>query len=176
MKTIVKNIEHLHITLNEIKQHLRISPNYTDEDTQLITLLNVATSEAESFIDNNIAFKELESKIKNFESSEIEIEQGNLKEVVSIMADNIAITDYELDINEFNFNISFSGNITASELVITYKAGTNETSKVHAINQAILIRIADRYEVTRSSYHTAGYNTNTAFESLLMPYRKILMF
>ncbi len=164
------------VSLSEAKRHLRIEEDWHDDDDYISSLIIAGTQKAENYIGKDIAETNNTQIIYNFVSDTITIMEGNFLEFTQGVTDasTLISTDY-VDIG-YNFvNVVLPSCINSDPLTITYKTGYEETDCPALVKQAILVKIADLYDIDRQSYTEGNIKQNKAFESLLDSYRQIIL-
>lgn len=165
------------LTLDEVKRHLRIDPEFTDDDDYIQDLISVGTQIAENFIEKDIAKTLTEVRIDDFDSDWIRINDGNFLSIVSVFnASDISIgTIHQTSKHDDFFQIEWTSGIASDPLKISYHSGFEVATCPGILKQAILIKIADLYDSARSDYNWNGMQDNKVFENIL-GYYKIIRF
>jgi hypothetical protein len=183
MKTKITGRTFNHITLAEIKKQTKVSTAYTDDDTELLAFLQVATDIAGNYIENHIALSTLETKIPEFSGAVLTVEEGNFYGITSIIYTDrygwnhtLTTSGYTVDPDQFKFTITFDQHIDATDMTINYKCGFDDLTIPPVVRQAILIKITDLYDIERASYTSGSFQLNKAFENLLNYHKKITIF
>lgn len=159
------------ITVDEVKQHLRIPLEDTSNDVYISTLIKAATRIAEEYIGDDIA--ETTTTIEDYDISDNNyvIHSPNA-EILSISGDTTEILNHSV-YNFYNYSrVYFPEYITVKKLKLVYKSGNIENN--FDIKHAILLKIGELYDVDRSNYTSNTMKETRAFESLLNPYRILI--
>lgn len=162
------------LTLEQAKDQLNVEQSFTQDDTQILFLIESASSAAEDYtgIDIRLTDNTLELIRPNLES--IQIFEAPFVSITSITTTTndvdtvIASTAYEVQIRETDFIIYFNDSIDVDKLVIVFKTGFAIDAAPYTIQSAILVKINDLYDLERTS-HSLGtnYRDNKTFERLL---------
>lgn len=164
------------LTLSEVKQHLRVDTD--DEDNYIYQLIKAAVNHAEQYIQKDIAVTTNTLVIKDFSGSCIEVDDGNLVSITSITDEDLTsylLAQYTLNRYDSHFTIEFNDGVYFSDkdITVVYVTGYTASTLPASIRQAIYIKIADLYDVDRTTYGFQNYSknvANNAFESLLNYY------
>jgi hypothetical protein len=176
--SVVKNRGANPITLAMVKSSLRIDDDYTSEDDTLIRLINVATQLASDYINADILVTETTLGVFEFAGKTLNVEDGNY-----ISASGLTITGTTMDFDVYEsitgFRVEFDNyiNMAASvfldtdlNLVLHYFTGFPVMPD--EICQAILVKIADLFDMERNGYITNQYRNNDVFGTLLQFHKK----
>lgn len=163
------------LSVAEAKRHLRIPENEEEDNDYIDNLIKAATQQAESYIGKDIALTSNVDTIYDFCDDSINILEGNFNEFTSGITD----TSISVDVNNvqkmYNYTlIELNSDYSADPLTISYITGFSEGECPAVIKHAILIKVADLYDVERQSYTEGSIKKNKAFESLLDSYRLII--
>jgi len=166
------------ISLSEVKQHLRVDTE--DEDNYILQLIKASVNYAEQYIQKDIAVTANTLVIKSFSGSVIEVDEGNLVSITSVKDEELTSysesTHYELTKYDSHFEIDFSDSnvyFNDEDITLVFVTGYTLDTLPASIRQAIYIKVADLYDVDRTSYGFNSYERNAAqnaFESLLNYY------
>lgn len=184
MKSKVTSKTYNHLSLAEIKQHLRVSPSFLDDDAMLNSLLIVATEIVENYIENVVALTTLETTVKDFSGTILKVKKGNFHSLQAItFTDRFGQVHtlsgdvgYTVEEEEFHFSIEFDQYVDTEKLVINHISGFSASSIPGVIKQATLIKVTSLYDIERSEYNSSGFQLNKAFENLLNYHKKINIF
>lgn len=160
------------ITLFEAKRHLRVSDDFTDEDSYISQLIEAATGMAEDKIEMDIASTTNTTTILGFSGSEIVIPEGNYRSVTSVTAETTGLIDpsnYEVSYTHADFTITLDDSISDENMVIVFETGYILSTFPPKVRQAIYVKIHDLYDPTRGSYNLASIKNNDVFDILLNP-------
>jgi len=184
MNNIVKTKTTYHVTLAEAKKHLNIENSFTDDDSYITQLIKEATSNAENYIDGDIAFTSNVYTLFDFGGSIITIDSSPLILVSAFSyldSDNNAtpLDPTDLDIMRIQeghqkFIIRLENHIsTTNELTVTFTSGyTTAADCPEALKRAVLLQIGDWYDVQRGSLISKAFNDSDAFYRTLNYYKK----
>jgi len=160
------------LSLVEVKRHLRVDPDFIDDDNYLDGLIVAATTLAESYINKDIAYTLNELKIHDFYSDYVQIYEGNFASVLDVYNENDVSTgtiDYTNNYNN-SFQITWTAPIEGDPLTIKFYTGFNDYTCPALLKQAILIKLADLYDSARADYNWQGLTDNKVFETILNYY------
>ena len=162
------------ITLFEAKRHLRVSDDFTDEDSYIGQLIEAATGMAEDKIEMDIASTTNTTTILSFTGSSIRIGEGNYRSVTSVTAETTGLIDpsnYEVSYTHADFTITFDDtvNISDENMVIEFETGYILSTYPTKVRQAIYVKIHDLYDTERGSYGMTTIKNNDVFDILLNP-------
>lgn len=163
------------VSLSEAKRHLRVEEDWHDDDDYIDNLIKAATQKAEQYIGKDIAETENVKIMYDYYGSSIVLDEGNFDSFTQAVSDSSTLVD--IDHTEIGYNyaeVIFNSSISSDPLTITYKTGFVEGECPVLIKQAILVKIADLYDIDRQSYTVSTYKESKAFESLLDSYKLIL--
>jgi hypothetical protein len=162
------------ITLQQAKQQLNVDDGFIDDNEIILSLIEAATSEAESFTGTDIALTMNTLEFIRFCGSGIIVNEAPYKEVVSITTTTDGVetvldaSDYEVNDRIIGFQILFKDNIEADKLVLVFNTGYDIDEAPARIIQAILVRINSLYDEERSGYMIgANLRDIKTFERLL---------
>lgn len=178
MSIPVKTINSWPVSLSEAKRHLRVDEDVNDDDDYIQELIYAATEKAEDYIGKDIAETTNVQELFDWNGQYLKIPKGNFISFTQGIIEDSSTLVSAIDTQIFyNYAyIKLSSSVSTSEFtpfVITYKTGYNEGNCPKTIKQAILIKIADLYDVNRQSYTIGNIKENKAFENLLNAYRKV---
>ena len=165
------------LTLSEVKRHLRIDPEFDEDDDYLNGLIFTGTQIAENFIEKDIAKTLTVVRFDEFNSDWIRINDGNFLSLVSVHDKNDASlgTVHQTSKHDDFFQIEWTTIIDSDPVEITYYSGFEPGTCPPILKQAILIKIGDLYDSARSDYNWNGMQDNKVFEQILS-YYKIIRF
>lgn len=161
-----------HTELEDAKKHLRLDSDFTDDNEYVNGLIETATMLAENYIEKCVASTTCVMTLNEFSGGVIKVPEGNFQSVTTVEGDSVEATVDFIRIYDDHFEIVLTENISVDELVVTYEAGYAAGACPKPIQQAIMIKIADLYDVTRSSF-TLGMQNNQTFEMILDHYRSL---
>lgn len=161
------------LSLVEVKRHLRIDNDFTDDDDYLENLIQVGTQAAENFIEKDISKTLTTIRIDGFDGYWVRVNEGNFLSMVSVLDDtSTAITtQYTTSKHDDYFQIEWVSSISSDPLQINYYSGYEPNATPAIIKQAILIKIADLYDSQRADLNWSGLTDNKVFENLLYFYK-----
>lgn len=168
---IIKQKTWYPVSLQESKDHLRISTDDTTDDNYIRNLIKVATTEGENYVGFDIAYTKNTVEIFDFVSDKIDLPFGNFQSLVSITDSSIAVSYDHIIKNKGRFAIELNTVVDSDPITVIFYTGfpqdKEDEGSIELIKQYILIRLSDLYEPERSSWsYGALRNTNTA-EKLL---------
>jgi len=173
---IIKQISKVYnITVAEVKQHLRISSNFTQDDVYIQELIATSTQYIERRIHNELALNTYILTKKDCDFKELLVELGNYNSIQSVTLNDVVIDSSTLDIEEteFNFKIIFP-NIIKGDLIINFRTGVSNLEFLLSIKRAIIIKVCDLYDNERGSYTLSSIKENmNVIEALISDYKKI---
>ena len=165
------------VSLSEAKRHLRVEDDWHEDDDYIQNLVYASTSKAEQYIGKDIAET---SNVQNFydvTGDSVRIEEGNfLSFTDASTAGGSSLTVGHTDIFYNYTNVEFTSSFTANDdtaFTISYKTGFDDGECPFLIQQAILVKIGDLYDIERQSYLMGSIRENKAFEHLLDSFRYI---
>ena len=184
MNNIVQTKTTYHVTLAEAKKHLNIETGFTDDDDYINQLIKEATSNAENYIDSDIALTSNVYTLYDFGGSVITIDVSPLISVsaVSYLDDDNnaqALDPDDLDVMRIQeglqkFIIRLEDSIsTTNKLTVTFTSGYATASDCpEALKRAVLLQIGDWFDVQRGSLISKAFNDSDAFFRTLNFYKK----
>lgn len=162
------------ISLPIAKRHLRVDEDWYDDDDYIQNLIYAATEKAEQYIGKDIALTTNVMEYYDFVGDDITIDEGNFIQVDSIVTDSSTLVTVNQTRKYYNsVFIDLIGSVDSDPLTITYQTGYNEDKCPSVIKQAILIKLADLYDIDRSNYTLGTFKEGQAFERLLDSYKLI---
>jgi len=172
---IKKEKDYSLVTLYDIKNHLNVDFDFTDDDVLISGYIESAVSLAEDYTGIDIAITDNELTYVEFDGDSLKIEECPFVEIESISyidSNNNVVTlttdDYKIKIQRISFMVLFESNIKTDELIVKFRTGYNCDTVPRSIKAAILIKTNDLYDMERTS-HTVGVNfrSTEAFERSL---------
>ena len=166
-----------HIDRDQAKEHLRVEDDYKDDDRIIDRLIKAAHAIAETKIGKDIAKTTNVLTRYDFAGGIIRVNEGNL---ISITA--ISVKETETPLENFTtyvyrdyFKIVLDDYIDTDELTITFETGFDKDLCPWDIQQAILMKIADLYDIDRASSVISNMKETGAFDRLLTPYVSLII-
>lgn len=160
------------VTYEEGYTHLRL--DFGDDDGLVNRLIKTATQLAENYIEKDIAKTECTLTVEDFYSDTLMVNEGNFLSGISVFADGEEVVDnYTIRVYHNYFTVTFSTPIMADSLVFKFYTGFNEDEAPEDIKAAILIKLAELYDIDRSGYVMSNYKTTGAFETILNYHKPI---
>lgn len=174
------------VTLDEVKRQLRIETSNTDDDDLLEDLIKAAREKAENFCNTYFCQCEASYIFDKFpdNAAPLQIDAKDVQSIDSVSyldADNAEVamvesTDFTVDYDRMIILPVDAWPEYAVEVMVQMTIGVppvtgSPVGQVpYAVKQAVLIYVADLYEIRNEKTGLQIYN-NKAAESLLMPYR-----
>jgi hypothetical protein len=163
------------VSLDEAKRHLRVDADYHDDDDYIQDLIYAATAKAEQYIGKDISETTNVQQLFGYAGSELSLDEGNLLSFTSAYTDTSTLLTVKETHTYYNsFLIEFNESPSSDPLTVSYKTGYSEGTCPALIKQAILLQIANFYDVDRLSYANGSLKETKAFERLLDSYRLII--
>jgi hypothetical protein len=163
------------LTLKMVKDHLIIDVDFVQDDSLLLRVMESARSIAEDDIGIDLVSTKNTLEFIDFNSSCWEISESPFVSMVSLTAtvdgintDLIENTDYTVVKKKSFFAIRFFENKVYDKLIAVFNTGYNLDTLPKTIQQALLVLVADLYDVERTST-TSGLNyvDNKTYERLI---------
>lgn len=174
--TITKTKTLYPVSLDEVKQHLRIDLSNTEDDDYISkSIIKSATRKAENFIGKDIALTTVEYKVYDFCGDSLFIPEGNLISLNYVISD-ASVAQSVSDVRAFDdrFYFELSTSLESDPIVVQFTTGYTDTDDVpEEIKQAIMIECGNLFDVERSSYVSGSMRKTDAFERLLMSHKII---
>lgn len=173
---VVKTKSLYPVSLDEVKQHLRIDLNNNEDDDYIEkSIIKAATRKAENFIGKDIALTSSVYTTWDFVGQYLTIAEGNFVSLNEIITDSSTlITNYEVESDNHAFQIDFLTSQLQDPLTLKYTTGYSDTDDVpEEIKQAILVECGNMFDMERSSYTSNSVKKNDVFERLLMAHKII---
>lgn len=158
------------ITLAEAKIHLRVSDDFTAEDSYITQLIKAAVGFAESYIDKSIASTTNTVTLQGWSGTIITINEGNYRSVTTVTGETsglISSDDYEIKYDDSSFTITLDDSISDEDLILVFETGYILGTFPQEIRQAVYVKLTDLYDTERGSYHLGVMKREGVFESLL---------
>lgn len=163
------------VSKDQAKQHLRLDIEDGTEDAYVRSLIYVATEAAEDYVGKSIAYTRKVLNIWDFTGSTITLDEGNFLETETVITDASILITVDEEKAYFNSTIiELDESVSSDPLEVTYLAGYTTGNCPYKIQQAILVKVCDLYDMERSSYNFTSIKENRAFERLLDPYKLVL--
>ena len=169
-QTITKTKDYYPITLTEAKRHLRVEPFFKDDDDLIDDLIESATGYCEDVIQKDIALTSNVVNVYNFSGQYIKIWEGNFNSLTSVLDGSTGVAT----VNTWpyiEYVLIETVSTSADPLTVNFKTGYSENACPVQIKQAILIKIADFYDVERQGYTPSVLKANDSVERLLSRYK-----
>ena len=159
-----KVIESVPVTLEEAKEQLNILPSETTDDTYITKLINRALGIAEAYIEKDIREKTCTVIVEG--KKEVHLQDGYIKSISQPASGFEA--EYWPDYTLMTYDDAPSGNQT-----IIYKTGWVEADLPDEIRAAVLLKIAELYDVDRNNYTMSNLKSTEQFETVLRYHKKL---
>ena len=161
--------------IDEIKAHLRIDSDFTDDDGQLIDIFSDVLSEAEAVLGYDLSPTVNTLEIYEFLDSWLKINFMNISELTSIkyldsddQEQTVTLGDCKIIKDEYFYFIELPNSIDSSKVTVVFKTGFSNYSDLSGrIKRAIFLRIADYYDIERGGYISGAFKDSGRFEKLL---------
>ena len=172
------------VSLSEAKKHLNIETDFTDDDSYITQLIKEATSNAENYIDGDIALTSNVYTEYDFGGSVVTI---NVAPFIAIRDTGFSYLDDNndsvvLNVNDLavariqkgiqKFKIILESVISTEELTVTFTSGYAANNAPEALKRAVLLQIGDWFDVERGSLVSKSFNNTDAFYRTLNFYKK----
>ena len=163
------------VTLLSVKQHLVIDETFILDDQLLLDKIDIARSIAEDDCGRDLVETLNVLEFVDFNGNCWEINESPYVSMVSLIGvdengsnELVLGTDYKIVKKNSFFVILFSENKKYTTLTATFNTGYDSETLPETIRQAILVLIADMYDVERSST-TSGLNfrDNKTYQRLI---------
>ena len=165
---IIKEKEGSVVVLEAAKDQLNVDTDFHEDDSHILFLIEAATGTAEDYTGIDISLTSNTLEYIDFNGSSILIKEAPFNEMISVEADGVPITDYEVEVRRTDFTIHFDDSITCDKLIIKFYTGYYIDTAPYQVVSAILVKINDLYDIQRTTYTIgANYKNNEAFERLL---------
>lgn len=162
------------LSVDEAKRHLRIDPDFHDDDDYIQELIYAATAKAEQYIGKDISETECTRVLYDYLDNFVWLDEGNFISFTSAITDaSVSMTVDHVDIFYNGVYVEFNESASGNYLTLSYKTGFTEGTCPSLIKQAILLEIANLYDVDRLSYSNGSLKETKAFERLLDSFRYI---
>lgn len=168
-------------TIAELKTQLNIPVEFTDDDTLLTDLLDIATETVEDDTHSDIlnVANLLEHDNTDIQKNEqsiqsiIHIYQAPVNDVSKIEKytggewAEIPATDYKIVTKFTRVEIFFNTTHTAEKIRFTFSTGFEDAKRPKKLKQAVILKAADLYGVERSDYATTAVTSVKTYNRLL---------
>lgn len=161
------------VTLQDAREHLRLDDDFIRDDRYITGLIPVATRAAEDRIRKDISRTTNVLKLYNFAGSVIKLNQGNLISITAITTKEdplVPLENYVVYIHSDRFQIALDDHVSTDELSVTFETGYLPEILPATIRQAILIKLADLYDLDRASSVMVAVKPTGIFDTLLEPH------
>lgn len=157
------------LSLEVIKRHLRLDNDFVDDDDYIMDLLYASTQLAENYINKAISKTLNVVRIDDFDCDVVKIMEGNFLSIVSVTdASGTSIGTVKQTSAHYDyFTIEWTTNVVADPITITFYTGYDEGQTPEIIKQAILVKIGDLYDNSRTNLIYSGLTDSKVFENLL---------
>lgn len=164
------------VSLDLVKKHLKIEPDYTDEDDLISVYVESAIDQVVNFTERPLTQQTTVYTANKFEDFVFErkalndaIEKIEYRATAEGESSVLPGTSYSVtQQGSEHFKVTFKEKPVAVNVQIFIKQGYTATDLPKVIKQAIFLLVTDAYE--RRENNTAVINTKA--KSLLQPYRK----
>lgn len=182
-KTITKSKSYSNIiTLNELKLHLRLDSGYTNDDSLLTSLIEVAMVEIENYLEMDVVPTIVTGTTTYFKDFQSVYTESPLNQILSITTSTETITSYQLLKRHDRFIVYFDNFLDVDQLDIVFTTGFNSgltgatnTNIPAPIMQCLKIKVADLYDNETNDYLLSNFKGNKVVERLLTPYKRNYM-
>lgn len=173
------------VTLGELKNHCRIETN--DDDVYLQSLIEVATSNLESFAWRSFMTQTIELTLDGFDRHELILPRGKVQSVTSIyyidtagdstlLPSNEYLVDTKSDIGRITPAYGYSWPTTQCRIntvTITYVSGfgSSQTDVPEPLRHAVMLLAADLYQNREGHTELKLDALPFGIKSLVQPYR-----
>jgi hypothetical protein len=160
------------VGLDEAKDQLNIRHEYVDKDLLLQGYIKAATRDIENMINKDIALTRNVSQIWSFSGDIVKIVEAPFIEIESLKDSQDASVAWNVNETRGYYEywiLKTSGSITSDPLTVTYLTGWTPDACPEELKQAILIRVADFFNVERESY-SPNIRNNQVIERLVSYY------
>ena len=144
------------ISLAEAKVHLRVSDDFTAEDSYIIQLVKAATGFSENYINKDIASTTNTLTLLEYSGTIIEIFEGNYRSVTSVTGSTtglISENDYSIKYADDTFTITLDDSISDETMTIVYETGYILSTYPVTIQAWIKKEITKLDDAERGGYH-----------------------
>jgi len=163
------------VSLSEAKRHLRVEDDWHEDDDYIQNLVYAATAKAEQYIGKDIAETSNSQTIYDYVGDDLYLQEGNFLSFTQAVTDSSTLVGVSYSETFYNYaKVEFSESVDSDPLVIEYVTGFETGNCPPIIKQAVLIKIADLYDVDRQNYLMGSIRENKAFESLLDSFRQVI--
>lgn len=169
------------VTLYEAKLHLRVDDDFTNDDGYIEGLIKAATQQAENYIGNDIAYTSNVTSYYDWSGDTVRVDEGNLIDVQYVISDTSVAQTISAIKSYYNyFEVLLSESVSSTTdytpLKIEYTTGYDENECPEVIKQAILVKIANMYDVDREDATPKFLNTNTSASNMMLDAYKHIDF
>ena len=173
--TPVKTKSRFPISVNELKPHLDIYTNETDNDDYLDFLIKSSTRAVENFIDKDVAYTSNVLTEYDFYDDFIRVNEGNLVSVSDISINGTSKNTYELQKFDDRFTIEWDSAFGGDDytLSLSFITGYDPDDVPEDIKLAVMVMCKQLFDIDRGGYTYNSLVKSNLFERLLYPYRCI---
>ena len=181
MPNVVKTKTEYPISLSEAKVHLRVDVDYNNDDGYIQSLIKASVREAENYIGKDIALTTNAASIFDFTGDTLTLDEGNLSSVTNVITDVSTLATINVTKTFYNkFQILFPSTITSTTeytpLTVNYVTGFTADNCPTEIKQAILIKVANMYDVNREDATPSYLNVKDSASNSLLNSHKIILY
>ena len=177
----VKTKTTYHVTVADAKIHLNINSGFTADDNYITDLIKRATTEAENYLDRDIAATSAVLEIYDFDGTGVILHDVPFRALTTITYLDSAdaeqsVTTADVEIRKWSMKtgLVLPDSLDTDLLTVTYTSGHAAASTVpHNWRSAILQKISDLYDVNRGSMISKAFVDSKAFERALEYDRKV---
>lgn len=170
-----------HTTIAEVKSQLNMEQDYVADDTYLTQLVKRATSLAENYLDADIAKTTIVYEHFDFAGIEVLIHDTpfiSLQSVVYLDSDGaeqtVTLADIEIKKSIQKTSLILPDSLDTDLLTASYTTGYLLATDVPIeIQDAILLKSSDLYDVQRGSFISKAFVDSGAFQKGLDFHKKI---
>jgi len=158
------------VTLAQAKKQLNIESDFTDDDTHIGELINVAVEMVEDDINSDILDTENILQITTSFSKKIQVMQSPMRVFTKLEKyynnewSEIDSDIYTVEAFYHYFLIEFSQSFNCDKLKFTFNTGYTASTYPKKLRHAVLLRCTDLYDNERQGYNLANIQPNKAYQ------------
>lgn len=168
---VSKTKDYSSISLNDIKEDLKIDSADNSYNNELQRLIKSAVSEAENFIHSDIVQTTTILTDYHFHGNCYQILEAGIT-VNSVVADGVDITGFTIQKHIYYTNIILPFSISSKEIIISFQSGSEEVKP--DILKAIHLKVGEYFDADRNGYVSGSIKETKAFERILSTYKNLI--
>lgn len=160
------------VTLEQAKKQLHIEPEFSEDDSYITDLIDVATAQVEADINSDILDTENTLSVKTTFQNLLQIQQSPLRLFSKLeylngeIWETVPAEQYSVEPYFHYFELDINTSFTCQQMRFTFKTGHTASAMPKLLRHAALLRISDLFDSERQGYNL-NIQPNTAYYHLI---------